>query len=263
MTRFTCLASMLALVAGCPGSSTSDAGLDAPIDVAPGVDAPSADAPGSDAPGDAPVLDAPGDDAGADAMADAPVPVGPGDCASDADCGPGGTCIELVPGGWRVCRTPVMDATACEPGRPDECCDTSECAPGRRCVLGPVRRRCAGPIMLDHNVCAADECATATDCTRDGAGRVCAPSGTFGPVNLCVDGTCTVDADCTAAADGHCVVFIEPCCHQPAGLYCTYGAIGRGVACHESADCRTDAYCGLDPGGVAACLTDRGPFCPL
>lgn len=269
-------ASMVVL-AGCSESATpaTDAGGDSGVrlDGGPSVDAgPAADAgprvdagpaddggPSVDAgPADAggPSVDAgPADAGGPSADAGANIDGGPstarGDCAVDADC-PGGVCIELVPGGYRVCRVTPVPATGCEPGRPDACCTTADCISGT-CFLGPIHRSCGGAVRLPTNECGVDECATDSDCTVG----VCAPAGTFAPVASCVSASCFVDADCVAEAGGHCVVSLDPCCSIPVGLVCSYDSDG----CTTSADCVT-GYCQVTDGR-ARCTGGPGPFCPL
>lgn len=217
------------------------------VDARPAVDAPE----GIDAPGgsDAPTVDAPATDGGA--TVDAPSTAS-GDCDVDADC-PGGTCVALTPGGYRVCRTPPVEATTCgEPGI-DQCCTSADCTTGA-CYLGPIVRSCGGAVRLPFNECASDMCADDGDCGTD---QICAPAGTFAPVAYCVAGSCHHDADCTAEAGGECVVARDPCCSIPTGLVCAYASDG----CRTSADC-TMGYCTND-GVRARCVNDGGPFCPL
>lgn len=240
---------ILFLVPACPSSSSVDAGGDAPTFDGGGIDGGGVDGGGLDGGG----LDGGGSDGGGSGAL--------GDCGSDADCGAGGQCIELVPGGYRVCRTPVVEATSCDPSRTDDCCRTADCTgAGEICVLGPVRRFCGGAKRLPFNECAADECETSADCAGGVGAHVCAPAGTFGPVSRCVTGSCLTDADCDAAANGHCVVFTDPCCSIRTGLFCTYGTLGDGTACRASSDC-TSGYCGVEADGVAACRPG-GPICP-
>lgn len=234
---------------GCPTSTV------APPDAPVGLDAPSADAPATDdatTSPDAPTaLDAGG---GTDSGGGADAPsTASGDCDTDADC-PGGTCVELVPGGFRVCRTQPVEETTCGMPGIDECCTTADCAPGETCFLGPIVETCGGPTRLPFNECASDLCATDADC---GADRICAPAGTFAPVAVCVSGSCHHDADCTAEAGGRCVVARDPCCNIAVGLLCAYASDG----CRSSADCTT-GYCELD-GTRARCVGGPGPFCPL
>jgi len=216
-----------------------------------GVDAPSASDAGRDAPSaldvgeDAPRLDGGelADGGGSGAM---------GDCDTDADCDPGMQCIELLPGGYRVCRGTPVEATECDAGEFDDCCDSSDCKSGA-CYLGPIHAFCGGPVRLPSNVCASDECGADADCT-DGA--VCAPAGTFAPVAVCIHAVCLHDTDCTAEAGGHCVVARDACCDRAAGLLCTYDSDG----CRSDSDC-TSGYCGND--GTRARCTAGAAICPL
>lgn len=217
---------LLAVTPGCPESMSLDAGPDTPAT----PDAPA----GEDASDSA--------DGGSSAM---------GDCDTDADCEAGSHCIELVPGGYRVCRETPTEATTCD-GEFDDCCDSSDCATGA-CYLGPIRAFCGGPVHVPSNVCASDECATDVDCPD---GNVCAPAGTFAPVATCTYAACRHDSDCTAESGGHCVVAHNSCCDAPVGLLCTYD----GDACRSDSDC-VSGYCGND-GTRARCMTDS-PICPL
>src|SRR4051794_40752489 len=47
-----------------------------------------------------------------------------GDCDTDSDC-PGSKCVELVPGGFRVCLDPQPEATKCSGSMLDQCCSSS------------------------------------------------------------------------------------------------------------------------------------------
>jgi hypothetical protein len=103
-----------------------------------------------------------------------------GDCERPSDCG-GDPCIELYPGGYRVCVAKVPEATMCSLPQ-GQCCKSADCggdarAPGK-CVAGPVEPYCGGPQMLPTNVCATDACTSAADCS--GANAICVPSGALG-----------------------------------------------------------------------------------
>jgi hypothetical protein len=143
--------SVLLLLAGCPSSSANDGGTDAPAVMDGGADGGGSDGGGSDGGGS----DGGGSDGGG---SDGGGSTARGDCASTTDCPAGGMCIELVPGGYRVCQVPPVEATSCEAGRSDECCNGSECATGD-CFLGPIRRFCGGAKRLplqrvhDRSVC--------------------------------------------------------------------------------------------------------------
>src|SRR5262245_38212207 len=52
-----------------------------------------------------------------------------GDCSSDAEC-PNGKCIELAPGGYKVCAHMPNEAKQCTmptPPVPDQCCTSADC----------------------------------------------------------------------------------------------------------------------------------------
>ncbi len=247
----------LSVAAGCgtaAGPAQTDAGADggalgdggATGDAAPAVDggveldaAPPLDG-GTQV--DAARADAGALDAGASAL---------GDCRTNADC-PGGTCVELVPGGYRVCQTPPTLATGCDPARPeDQCCTSADCAAGI-CVLGPAHRFCGGEVRNPFNECVLPECTSTADCHD----AVCAPAGTFAPMATCVAAACLHDTDCRDEAGGRCVVARDPCCGIPVGLVCSYPSDG----CRTDADCAV-GYC-QSVGGRTRCVDDGGPFCP-
>ena len=50
-----------------------------------------------------------------------------GDCKDDADCDGGGTCVELSPGGYRVCAREPAEFTACDQGVVYSCCGNADC----------------------------------------------------------------------------------------------------------------------------------------
>src|SRR5262245_45711630 len=68
-----------------------------------------------------------------DAIAEAAGRRSRGRCSTNADC-PGGTCVELVPGGFRVCSTPPVAPQPCSDAGSslDQCCGS--CAAGT-CTL--------------------------------------------------------------------------------------------------------------------------------
>lgn len=228
------LVALLVSLSGCPESSSPDAGIDAP---APRSDGGNGDGGSGDGGSDTSLTDG-----GSGAM---------GDCDGDDDCDAGEQCIELVAGGYRVCRGTPMEATACE-GDFDDCCESADCERGA-CYLGPIHAACGGPVRVPTNVCASDECASDTDCTD---GNVCAPAGTFAPVAVCTYAACRRDADCSAEAGGHCVVAQNSCCDGPVGLLCSYDSDG----CRSDGDC-PGGYCSND--GTRARCAAGAPICPL
>ena len=173
-----------------------------------------------------------------------------GDCDTDLDCG-GGRCVELSPGGYRVCSQPVAEATSC-PGRgPDECCKTTDCKTGA-CYEWPLSPYCGGAFPVPRNVCAEEGCTTLADC---GGGAVCVPKGALGyKVRACLPATCLRDSDCTASPGGTCAPVRKPCCAGTYGLYCVYPG-----GCRTSADC-PGGYCDL-VGDTPTCRTGP-PLCP-
>ncbi len=203
------------------------------------------------------------------------------DCDSAADCPPDGDCVELTPGGFRVCQFPVVEATMCinsgsggggtggagtggagtggagtgggATGPVDECCDSDGC--NNRCVLAPVLPSCGGPVEAPHNVCTdgQNQCDTAQDC----GGNICAPSGTIGnKVRQCIEAKCGTDSECTAEDGGRCQLVFEPCCGLARGLFCVYPTGG----CRKNEDCDAGNYCDVT-GNDAKCVAGT-PTCP-
>lgn len=176
-----------------------------------------------------------------------------GDCDSSADCPPNGQCVELTPGGFRVCQYPVPEATSCTDPMNDECCGSAECSAGSKCYPGPLVPSCGGPQIIPHNQCGSDFCSPGS-CPSG----VCAPSGTVNnAVATCIAAGCLLDADCKAHAGGICATWVEPCCNGTAGLACIY----PGLNCRTSADCNDGSFCGLDATGSPTCMPGF-PACP-
>lgn len=181
-----------------------------------------------------------------------------GDCNDDRDCA-GGLCVELSPGGFRVCKQPVPEATACSSPRPgfDECCKTAECAAGNKCLEWPLSPYCGGAFPVPHNVCASDGCKSSADCA---APAVCVPAGALGyKVSACLDGGCRTDRDCTARPGGICAPIQSPCCGGTLGLACVY----PGDGCRNRADC-PGGYCDIDrsAGETRGKCKTGVPICP-
>lgn len=196
----------------------------------------------------------------------AEVPGGPnsGDCTTSAECN-GGTCVELTPGGYRVCVNPVSEATACQNPQNefDECCKSSDCASGK-CYAFPATPYCGGAQPIEHNVCASNGCEEGVACTLDGGGAgACMPAGAFGyKVASCISVGCLKDTDCTKESGGRCALIDNPCCGSPIGLFCTYPS----NACAKQSDCPDGQHCGVsaDPStgeDVAQCEPGLVP-CP-
>lgn len=175
-----------------------------------------------------------------------------GDCASDGDC-PGGACVELTPGGFRVCQTPPEKATICGSAF-DQCCAGMPCPNNEPCYTGPLVPYCAGIPMEPYNQCAVDQCAQDADCA---SGQICGVAGTLGQlIRACVPAGCKTDADCAAAPGGICAPITEPCCNTFAGLYCVYPDVG----CRSNADCDPSSFCQIT--GSSATCQPGGPVCP-
>ncbi|HEX7604338.1 MAG TPA: hypothetical protein VF316_22120, partial [Polyangiaceae bacterium] len=183
-----------------------------------------------------------------------------GDCATDADCN-GGTCIELAPGGYKVCSKMPPEATMCQPPGPpvmDQCCTSSDCKVGK-CYASTSLPYCGGPAMPLYNMFVADACATDKDCASNGGPpQLCAPAGAWGiPARFCALAFCHTSADCGAKAGGVCEPVANSCCSMPSGLACVYPG-----GCNKDQDCGQNAHCAIGSQGEAACKPgDVG--CPL
>lgn len=183
-----------------------------------------------------------------------------GDCDSDADCPPSGHCVQLTPGGFRVCQYPTPEATSCDDPMNDTCCSTSECTkPGEKCLPGPIFASCGGPQILPYNQCASDLCKVDADCEGP---AVCAPADTVGAqVASCLWAPeCKHDFDCGAQAGGICATVRDSCCSGVVGLFCIY----PGINCRSDDDCASPTekmHCGLDEKSSPVCLPGAA-VCP-
>jgi hypothetical protein len=176
-----------------------------------------------------------------------------GDCATNADCPPNGTCVEVAPGGFRLCQFPVAEATMCDSPN-DACCTSADCMMPDKCYAGPLMPSCQGIQPAPKNVCASDTCLSSVDCEGKAA---CMPQGTVGnAVAGCLPAACLHDTDCVAHAGGICATVKEPCCGTVAGLFCVYPTI----SCRTSNDC-PGGYCGFDMNNEPVCMPGL-PLCP-
>src|SRR5262249_31290702 len=102
------------------------------------------------------------------------------------------------------------------------------------------------------NECGADSCQSDADCVNG----VCVVAGALTyKVRGCMYAACKVNADCTAEPGGECVPVADPCCGNPAGLFCVYPSNG----CRSTADCSSGS-CGTN-GQRAECKAGF-PICP-
>ncbi|MFO0758439.1 MAG: hypothetical protein U0359_18245 [Byssovorax sp.] len=178
-----------------------------------------------------------------------------GDCAADADC-PGGTCIPLTPGGYKVCAHIPDEAKTCTmPPGPvsDQCCSSADCSMGA-CYPSNDLPYCGGIPMPTYNLCLPDGCTSDEGCIHDNPEPwICLPKGAFGyPTRTCFTAYCKTNADCTAKGAGACMPIADPCCSVPQGLACVYAD-----GCTKDTDCAIDGsqHCGVDPAsGSAMCL---------
>lgn len=180
-----------------------------------------------------------------------------GDCtlgsAADA-CPDGSECVEMVPGGFRVCANKPPEATTCHHPM-DECCESADCTQGA-CYskhLAPVFESCE---FGTYNVCAVDACQEDRDCPEH---AVCVPAGIFGKaIRRCLPASCRTDSDCTAQKGGICAPVQAACCNDFAALLCVYPENG----CRSHKDCPEDRACKADgKNGVGIC-SDPIP-CPF
>lgn len=167
-----------------------------------------------------------------------------GDCRLDgADCHNGARCVEVTPGGYRVCAVKFPEATSC--AMPGQCCQTSDCQNGAICYPEPLAPVC-GPVSVSGNVCSSGTCTSDSTC---GANSICAPAGTFDrKVRMCVPAGCLRDVDCKDAPGGICAPVSGGCCDLPIGLYCVY----PGSGCRDNSDCSA-GNCAVDPKGFSFC----------
>lgn len=167
------------------------------------------------------------------------------ECDTDAEC-PGGECVDLH-GGYRVCKYPVVEATACLDPSNDECaCNALTCANPAKCLEAPLTSTCGGAQPLQYNVCAVDECSVDAECPT---GTFCAPAGTVGnKINFCMTAQCS--GICGQESPRPCALVRDPCCQNPVGFYC----IPKG-GCRTNQDC-PDGHC-----AVGVCQPG-GPPCP-
>jgi len=177
-----------------------------------------------------------------------------GDCDTKDDCG-GDPCVELVPGGYRVCISPVPEATMCSVP-PGTCCRSSDCSgtANGKCVLGPAQPSCGGPAIVPTNVCVVDACKRATDCP--GVNAICQPPGMLGAkAGRCVNGGCLYDRDCPGSG-ASCAPIVDSCCNAFVGLYCVYPD-----GCRSDSNCPTAQHCVVQ-GNRTVCMPGAAT-CPL
>jgi hypothetical protein len=177
-----------------------------------------------------------------------------GDCKTDADCA-GSKCVELTPGGFKVCEEVLVPAMVCSTPF-DECCGSVKpCPAGQTCYGGPLLPYCGGAQMLPHNQCAQDQCASDAMCMGS---QICLPSAVLGrKERACFPAACKHDSDCTGGPGGQCAPVNDPCCNSATGLFCVYAG-----GCRKNADCPQGSFCSPDvPAGSASCQPGA-PVCP-
>ena len=199
--------------------------------------------------------------------ADARANVRAGRCVKDGDCDPAGHCVELAPGGYRVCSYPPPAPEVCtnDPSGQDECCGT--CAVGA-CTL---QTSCGGAFIMPRNVCAISACSTNADC---GGGAICLPTGVGSPyARTCMPaGECVRHSDCAASADGVCALVGIV---GPLSLCGPWGCPGaastqsaNGLACVYGGECAGDEDCAKavghceKVGGRPVCRSGLRNVCP-
>lgn len=196
---------------------------------------------------------------------DAGVKGSAGRCATDADCGVDGRCVELAPGGYRVCSHPPPPPEECTDAGslPDECCGTCS---GGTCTLVTS---CGGAFINPHNECVAPACTTNADC---GANGICLPSGVGSPYGrTCMTmNECIRHADCVAAPGGVCALLGMTGPRPKCGPWtCPGGAsteLAYGLACIYGSDCAGDQDCPNGhcetSGGHLTCMPGLRAACP-
>ena len=178
-----------------------------------------------------------------------------GDCNSSDEC-PGSTCVEVSPGGFRVCKQIFEEALFCqdEISGTDECCSTIDCQEGACFDSQQAQPICAGVPPLARNVCGVDDCDADADC---GAGFLCTQPGTFdSALRHCVAVSCTQDRDCKDERDGSCAPIEEGCCGLTVTLACTYPSDG----CRSDGDCGAERICEIEAGRARCVAGQRA--CP-
>lgn len=178
-----------------------------------------------------------------------------GDCATDADC-PGSKCVEVTPGGFKVCLTPPPEVTSCQGGS-GGCCKSADCNAnaGEKCY--PPFGYCGG-IVGPVNQCLSAQCQNNSDCAGDGG--ICLKAGMAGyPVNACIPAHCQHDSECTAQPGGECAPVKTPCCTVDVELYCVYPNGG----CRSDKDCGGNTkFCVIKPTTQLPQCSASPPVCP-
>jgi hypothetical protein len=184
-----------------------------------------------------------------------------GDCSSDAECR-AGKCVELTPGGWRVCSYVPPEASACTmppPPQPEACCTSADCV-GGKCYANVLLGYCGGPAIPPQNYCIPDGCTSDDACIHDNPDPwICIPAGVYGdPTTQCLTAFCKTNADCGAQPGGVCRPVMNPCCGTSLGLACVYPG-----GCWRQEDCGEDAHCEIDAAtGRSVCVPGNEP-CPV
>ncbi len=192
-----------------------------------------------------------------------------GRCTKDVDCSDGGHCVELAPGGYRVCSYPPPAPEMCtnDPSHMDECCGT--CPGGATCTL---QTSCGGAFILPRNVCALSECTTNAEC---GPGGICLPTGVGSPYSrtcMTTPSECVRHSDCTASPDGVCALVgtVGPL-SQCGPWLCPGGGttqLANGLACIYGSECAGDEDCAKSGGhcekigGRPTCRPGARGLCP-
>jgi hypothetical protein len=177
------------------------------------------------------------------------------DCDTADDC-PGGECFEL-PGGFRTCKTPVVEATECLDEQDDECCATDECEGDDICVQMPDVY-CGGPQPIEHNECVpSDDSCQGLDCGKSSA--ACIPPGVYGyATGVCAARHCNDDDQCSDEEGGRCVPVFDPCCGAVSGFFCAYPSDG----CRDQQHCGDDQHCQGNPETGRSECVEGPPQCP-
>jgi hypothetical protein len=186
-----------------------------------------------------------------------------GECQVSTDCTLTNSgephCVEIVPGGYRICvyQAPVVTTPSMNPT--DQCDGMRPCASGA-CYQGlefPSGQCGLGGASV-QNLCRSDSCSSDADCS-DG---ICGPRGLVsddnvsgGYVRQCFHADCRANADCTAHPQGVCAVVAGYCPstlgfrrYHPAQLACVYPD-----GCFSNSDCKHGSC--VVVGGAGVCVT--------
>jgi hypothetical protein len=160
-----------------------------------------------------------------------------GDCDTDADCS-GAKCVEVTPGGFRVCAAPVPSAMGCK-STLDQCCSNENCLGDKKCFAKFGYCEAQGQY---YNTCRSDACATDADCAFEDFSQICVPAGVLeNGTSFCMDVLCKSDRECQAEPGGKCAPIFDGWIGVYIGLACVYPSDG----CRSEKECLSTQSCKL------------------